>query len=141
MLGVLGRECLLRAPRVDEEVVALTEVVLVRAEPNEKQLFEALHDREESLAILAMPRHADRVRAKLLQLARMHGKVTPTGVAIAFPLTHELLADMTVSARETVTLALRELTEAGFVRREGRYYVVSVPPEELAQDVGALTAG
>ena len=62
----------------------------------------------------------------------MHGKVTAAGVVLPLPLTHELIADMTASARETVTWALRELAEQGFVTREGRRYVVHVAPEELA---------
>jgi hypothetical protein len=132
VLGVLGRECVIRPPRPDEEVVALTSAVLTPVEPSPDQLLEALRDREESLAILALPRHTDRVRAKLIQLARMHGKVTADGVALPLPLTHELIADMTASARETVTWAVRELTEQGFVTREGRQYVVRLAPHELA---------
>ena len=132
VLGVLGRECVIRPPRPDEEIVALTNAVLAPVEPSADQLLDALRDREESLAILAIPRHTDRVRAKLIQLARMHGKVTAAGVVLPLPLTHELIADMTASARETVTWALRELAEQGFVTREGRRYVVHVAPEELA---------
>ena len=115
----------------DEEVVALTDALLVTAQPSGEQLLEALRDRERSLAILALPRHADRVRAKLLQLARGHGRVTSSGITIALPLTHELIADMTASARETVTWSLRELVAEGFVRRKGRQYVVRVAPDSL----------
>ena len=128
---MLGRECVIRPPRADEEIIALTNAVLAPVEPSPDQLLEALRDREESLAILAFPRHTDRVRAKLIQLARMHGRVTTDGVVIPLPLTHELIADMTASARETVTWALRALTEQGFVTREGRQYVVRVAPDEL----------
>jgi CRP-like cAMP-binding protein len=131
VLAVSGRDCVVPAPGRDEEVVALTDAVLAPAEPSAEQLLEVLRDREESLVILALPRHADRVRAKLLQLARGHGKVTADGILIALPLTHELIADMTASARETVTWSLRDLSEEGFVRREGRQYVVRVSPQEL----------
>ena len=133
VLGVLGRECVIRPPRPDEEIIALTSAVVAPVEPSPDQLLEALRDREESLAILAFPRHTDRVRAKLIQLARMHGRVTGGGVVIPLPLTHELIADMTASARETVTWALRELVEEGFVTRTGRQYVVRMAPEEVAE--------
>jgi CRP/FNR family cyclic AMP-dependent transcriptional regulator len=94
-------------------------------------LADAVCDREESLSGLARFPHVERVRAKLLQLARAHGKVTDAGVVIDLPLTHDLLADMVGSARETVTWALRQLTEEGFVARAGRFFRLSVPPGEL----------
>jgi len=36
------------------------------------------------------------------------------------------------SARETVSLALAELTQKGFVRREGHFYVLAVAPSKLS---------
>jgi hypothetical protein len=36
------------------------------------------------------------------------------------------------SARETVSLALAELTQNGFVQREGHFYVVAVAPNNLS---------
>ncbi|MGZ4388260.1 MAG: helix-turn-helix domain-containing protein, partial [Gaiellaceae bacterium] len=91
-----------------------------------------LRDRQESLAAFASVRHADRVREKLLQLARAHDRVGPGGIRLDLPLTHELLGEMVGSARETVTWALAELQREGFVRREGRTYRLSVAPELLA---------
>jgi CRP/FNR family transcriptional regulator, cyclic AMP receptor protein len=95
-------------------------------------LFNAVCDREESLAAFARFPHVERVRAKLLQLARTHGKVTEAGVVIDLPLTHDALAEMVGSARETVTWALRQLTDEGFVGRAGRSFRLSVHPRELA---------
>jgi CRP-like cAMP-binding protein len=97
-----------------------------------QSLADALRDRQESLAAFARVRHADRVREKLLQLARAHGKVVRDGVRLDLPLTHELLGEMVGSARETVTWALAELSKEGFVRREGRSYRLIVPPDALA---------
>jgi len=91
-----------------------------------------LRERQESLAQLSIIRHVERVRYKLTQLARIHGKVTGGGVRIDLPLTQRLLAEMIGSARETVSLALAELTQTGFVRREGHVYVVAVPPSNLS---------
>lgn len=74
-------------------------------------LLNAVCDREESLAAFARFPYVERVRAKLLQLARTHGKVTEAGVVIDLPLTHDAIAEMVGSARETVTWALRQLTD------------------------------
>jgi CRP/FNR family transcriptional regulator, cyclic AMP receptor protein len=94
-------------------------------------LAEAVCDREESLSTFAGFPHVERVRAKLLQLARTHGKVTGDGVLIDLPLTHDVLADMVGSARETVTWALRQLTDEGFVARSGKFFRLAVPPGEI----------
>src|ERR687895_526606 len=97
-------------------------------------LADAICEREQSLGMLARFPHVERVRAKLLQLARSHGRVSERGVLIHLPLTHDLLAGMVGSARETVTWAIRELVEEGFVSRDGRLYRLHVPPEEIQGD-------
>ena len=97
-------------------------------------LADAVCERERSLGTFARFPHVERVRGKLLQLARSHGRVSGGGVLIRLPLTHDLLADMVGSARETVTWALRELLEEGFVSREGRLYRLHVPPDEIQSD-------
>jgi CRP/FNR family cyclic AMP-dependent transcriptional regulator len=94
-------------------------------------LAAAVIEAEEGLALLSYVSKTDRVREKLLQLARRHGRVSPDGVLIDVPLTHELLAAMIGAARETVTAALRALADDGFVRREGRRYRVTVAPNSL----------
>jgi CRP-like cAMP-binding protein len=58
--------------------------------------------------------------------------VTPEGIRLDLPLTHQLLADVVGSARETVSLTLRQLQRAGVVERVGRTYVLKLPPRELA---------
>jgi CRP-like cAMP-binding protein len=98
-------------------------------------LFDALaatlRQKHRTIEALASVHHVDRVRAKLLQLARDHGRVGRDGVRLDFPLTHELLGEMTGSARETVTRAIDELQEEGFVVRRGRSYRIVVDPSEL----------
>jgi Crp-like helix-turn-helix domain len=91
----------------------------------------ALRRREELIASLSNARHVERVREKLLRLACDHGKVDGRGVRIDLPLTHELLAEMVGSARETVTRAVDELEREGFVIREAGGYRVSVDPQCL----------
>ena len=95
-------------------------------------LVDAIRDREETAACLARSPANERVRGKLLQLARSHGKVTENGIVIDLPLKHELLAEMIGSTRETVTWALQELAREGFATRDGRVYRLDVAPAELA---------
>ena len=88
---------------------------------------EGLRDCQESLSNFASLRHADRVRHKLLQLARVYGKVGSNGVSLDLPLTHELLADMVGSTRETVTRTLSQLGREGLVRHErGRFQLAAL---------------
>lgn len=94
-------------------------------------LEETLQAQRESARALASVRHVDRVRHQLVELARDHGRVCRDGIRIDLPLTHELIADMVGCARETATRAFDELQRAGFVQRQGRFYLLLVPPESL----------
>src|SRR5215208_7960220 len=94
-------------------------------------LAATLRQKHETIATLASVHHVDRVRDKLIQLARDHGRVGRDGVRLDFPLTHDLLGEMTGSARETVTRALDELQREGFVDRRGRAYRLNVDPDVL----------
>jgi CRP-like cAMP-binding protein len=100
-------------------------------------LARELVERHTAIRNCAYVRHADRVREKLLQLARIYGRVVRGGVRIDFPLTHQLLADMVGSARETVSLAISELVRDGLVRRQGRFYILRVASCELLPAAGA----
>lgn len=92
-----------------------------------EQLASAVAQRQEVLANFAFTRHTERVRRKLLHLARAYGHVVPDGIRIDFPITHALLAEMVGSSRETVTRALDELHRDGFVARSGSTYRLLVP--------------
>lgn len=94
-------------------------------------LAAAVLEREESLSQLAGLMHRDRVLAKLVQLARKFGRVTPEGVRLELPLTHQLLADTLGAARETVSIAFRDLQRHGTVERRGRTYLLKLPPREI----------
>ena len=91
----------------------------------------ALRLRQDALSYLAYVRHVDRVRWKLVQLAREFGRVHPDGIRLEFPITHDLLAEMVASARETVTRAVDELERDGFVVRESHFYRLLVSPQAL----------
>lgn len=92
---------------------------------------EALDDRQATIRNCAYVRHCERVLGKLLQLARTYGHAVPGGVRVDFPLTHQLLADMVGSARETVSLALSDLARDGLLLRQHGRYVLKVCPHEL----------
>ncbi|HEU5342302.1 Crp/Fnr family transcriptional regulator [Edaphobacter sp.] len=94
-------------------------------------LAEAVRDRQATIRNCAYVRHSERVFGKLLQLARTYGRVVPGGIRIDFPLTHQLLADMVGSARETVSLALADFAREGLLHRQHRRYVLKVAPYEL----------
>jgi CRP-like cAMP-binding protein len=103
--------------------IAAAAIVIVDA------LGSGLRDCRDSLTLLGNRHHTDRVREKLIQLARSHGRVGAEGLLLDVPLTHELLADMVGSTRETVTRSLGQLAQEGIVSHErGRYRVVA-PPE------------
>ena len=83
-------------------------------------------------------RHADaRLLLVLWHLAERWGRVTPAGVTLSMPLTHELLARLTGMRRPTASTALQDLIRAGHVepRGRGRWLLHGPPP-----DAGALSA-
>ena len=147
ILSFCRERAVLPPPAWAEELVAVSEcaIVAVTTEPYcrllqlptaalaiVQALLAELRQRDESLAQFANVSHAERLRAKLQQLARSHGTVVDGGIRIELPLTHELLGQAIGSARETVTAALRTLEAEGFVVREGRRYRLLVSGDALA---------
>jgi CRP-like cAMP-binding protein len=147
VLSISGRGAMLPPLLGEERLAALTAARATLVSPEAMRgllalpsaahaitlaLLETIQDGHESLAQLGDAPHCDRLREKLLQLARRHGRVVPDGVRIDLPLTHELLAQTVRSARETVTLALGDLERDGFLARDGHSYRLRIPPESLA---------
>ena len=147
ILGLAGPGSVLLPPGVDERLEALADarLMLVPVSSN-RRLLEvpaaaaaivdgvrgSLRDCRESLTHFGSCRHADRVRLKLTQLAHTYGKVESGRLLLDLPLTHELLADMVGSTRETVTRALAQLAHEDVVRHERGRYRVTVPRETTA---------
>jgi Crp-like helix-turn-helix protein len=128
LLGLEDCTIVLVPPPVCGRLLRFPAAALVVVE----SLVAQLRERDESLAQFGAVSHVERLRSKLLQLARSHGAVVDGGVRIELPLTHELLAQAIGSARETVTTASRRLEREGFVARDGRRYRLLDPACDTA---------
>jgi CRP/FNR family cyclic AMP-dependent transcriptional regulator len=67
---------------------------------------------------------SQRLAMVLLKLAGAHGAEDRAGTAIDLPLTHQVLADMIGTSRETITRDLRRLKRQGIVSQRGRALVI-----------------
>lgn len=61
-----------------------------------------------------------RVARLLVSLAEHHGKVTPNGIRVEFPLTHQEIADMVGSSRVTVTQVLNKFRTSQWIAIESK---------------------
>jgi CRP-like cAMP-binding protein len=68
-------------------------------------------------------------------LAERWGRVTPEGIAIGLPLSHEMLGHLVGSRRASVTTALARVCASGQLRRrdDSRWVLLGSPPGELTQ--------
>ena len=75
-----------------------------------------------SLTLIQAVTHLPRVHARLLLLfwvlAERNGRVSPRGVSLRLPVTHDVLAMLVGALRPTVTLALQRLKGADLLIRE-----------------------
>lgn len=69
---------------------------------------------------------AERLALTLLKLGAAHGVEERAGTAVTLPLTHQILADMIGTSRETVTRDLRRLKRQGIVSQRGRTLVIKM---------------
>jgi CRP/FNR family cyclic AMP-dependent transcriptional regulator len=67
----------------------------------------------------------NRLAKVLLRLCEEHGKETPTGTVIPLRLTHEDLANLIGTTRETVTTQMTRFRRRGLVKRQDRLLVVN----------------
>jgi len=86
-------------------------------------------DRAEATAIqrsiAAHVRVDVRVLAYLWHLADRFGVVVPGAVRLNVPLTHAVLARLVGARRPTVTTALQRLMQLGYLRRDGRAFMLN----------------
>ncbi len=89
---------------------------------------------ERRLKYLLFHSNRDRLANLLLELAEQYGKPCPSGVDLGIKLSHQDLANIIGSTRETVTLMLGELQNEGLIST-GRRKVTLTNIEQLAASV------
>jgi CRP-like cAMP-binding protein len=103
---------------------------------------------ERRLKYLLYRSNRERLVHLLLELAEQYGRRAPSGVALDIRLSHQDLASVIGSTRETVTVALGELQAEGLLKLARRRIVISnlarlaqsvemEPPEIVAPEVTA----
>jgi len=113
-LAVLDSEFVLAARRCPALIIGLA-----------RRLSDAQQEQHIRAAICAMPRVEERILALLCHLAHRWGHVTPDGVTLTLPITHELLGSLIGARRPTVSLALRALDEQRLLRRREEIWILS----------------
>jgi CRP/FNR family transcriptional regulator/CRP/FNR family cyclic AMP-dependent transcriptional regulator len=90
-------------------------------------------DQVEGLALLDVHH---RVAKTLLRMAQDGGQTSPEGILIRKRPTHQQLANMSGTTRETVTRALKQLQDEGYIRISGRQILIlaDTPPAGASAD-------
>jgi CRP/FNR family transcriptional regulator/CRP/FNR family cyclic AMP-dependent transcriptional regulator len=89
-----------------------------------QELTRRLRDTDEQASSLSFQRVKQRTQGLLQRLAK--NECGRTGHRMTPVLTHQQIADMIGTSRETVTRALKGLKEQGWLAQEGKRYVVPV---------------
>jgi CRP-like cAMP-binding protein len=79
-------------------------------------------------AIAQHHRLDERLRLFFWELADRYGRVTPTGVRLEIDLTHELISHLIGARRPSISSALGRLEHDGYVRRDGRRWMLLGEP-------------
>ncbi|MEE2831599.1 MAG: Crp/Fnr family transcriptional regulator [Candidatus Latescibacterota bacterium] len=90
-------------------------------------------DQVEGLALLDVHH---RVAKTLLRMAEDGGQTSPEGILVRRRPTHQQLANMSGTTRETVTRALKQLQDEGYIRISGRQILIlaDVTPDGPTSD-------
>ncbi len=92
-----------------------------------KWVGEQLRELQTKLEDLLFKDVPTRLARLLERLAREEGQPTPEGIEIALKLTHQEIAELIGSTRETTTLLLNQLRRAGVIgRRRGRLLITDL---------------
>ena len=93
------------------------------------------------LAIAQMPRLDKRLLALFWHLADRWGHVEPTRVVVQVPVSHSVLAELVCAQRPSVSVALKQLIDAGHIERlpGGGWALFGGPPRlQPAQPAGRV---
>jgi len=88
------------------------------------ELTQRLRQQDEQASSLSFQRVKERTQGLLVRLAREESGVP--GRMATPSLTHQQIADMIGTSRETVTRAVKGLKEEGWLEQEGKHYLVPV---------------
>lgn len=136
--GFFGEMALLdRAPRVASvktlkpvRLLALSRadfMTLLRKSPDLalaviQELTRRLRDMDEQASSLSFQRVKERAKGIFVRLA--HDPADTEGHLVTPPLTHQQIADMIGTSRETVTRVVKDLKQEGWLQQEGKRYLV-----------------
>jgi CRP-like cAMP-binding protein len=93
-----------------------------------------IESRVEDLVFRDVP---SRLAHLLIQLSEEYGKTTPEGIFLDIKITHQEMANLIGSIRETVSAALGEFKKEGLITFEGRRIII-LRPELLKKQVRPL---
>lgn len=83
-----------------------------------------LRKADHQTANLALLGIADRICHVLMEIADEEGVASPEGIVIRKRPTHQMIASMSGTARETVTRVLKRLSDEGYIVSRGRELVI-----------------
>ena len=89
-----------------------------------EELAARLRRTDQQVEGLALFNVASRLAKTLLRLALERGVETTEGLALQDQLTHQQLANMTGSTRETVSRVLKQLEDQGYIARHGQQILI-----------------
>jgi CRP/FNR family cyclic AMP-dependent transcriptional regulator len=92
-----------------------------------QELTRRVRQMDEQASSLSFQRVRERTQGLLQRLARE--SASPDGRRITPSLTHQQIADMIGTSRETVTRVLKVLKDQGWLAQEGKHYLVCAAPE------------
>jgi CRP/FNR family transcriptional regulator, cyclic AMP receptor protein len=89
-----------------------------------QMLNDRLSDASATIEDLAYAKISDRLVNLFERLATEHGRTTGEGTLLDLRLTHQDIASIIGSTRETVSLEMNQLVRAGQIKQEGGYIIV-----------------
>ena len=88
------------------------------------ELTSRLRKTDQKVESLALMDVAGRIASAVLQLAADGGEETSEGIVVRNRPTHQLLANMTGSTRETVSRVLKQFQEEGYMLSRGKDWII-----------------
>ncbi|TDJ18850.1 MAG: Crp/Fnr family transcriptional regulator [Deltaproteobacteria bacterium] len=91
-----------------------------------QELTRRVRQMDEQASSLSFQRVRERTQGLLIRLAK--DDVVQNGRRVTPPLTHQQIADMIGTSRETVTRIVKRLKDQGWLEQEGKHYLVPTTP-------------